>query len=515
MDWDFFAGSFGTVAGEKFQMASELAVRRGVPLVAIYTSSGVRQHENYAGLIQMQRAIHALETFKARSSKPCISVLVGQVWGGISASVAPLADLMVGIAGTLYGFSGPNVIQAYEGQAVAPGRQRVEAHLVHRNVDVVVGDEHEALAFLEHLIRGAGAARSAKRSSPGPRAEVTDDPDSGEAGEGTEETDVDAEHLAVLGSPGVMSARPQLRRLREVTIQTDGREPRPEPERASDPVHVAPTPEDLYRRYEDLVRSGRRPDAEFFTQQVFSDVQSFYNRYVVDDKLHYPAIIASVGLLGHQRFLVIGGQASYQRSADGVRRIPASPAPADYEYLERMLGLGERWELPVVFFTDTLGAKPTIAGEEQNQMFRIASAIARSLRYRYPVLTVVTGALGSGGGLTVGPNADWFAMLDRSLAFVAEARSAASILYKTSQPTREQVKETLATMRATAWDQKDLGLIDEVIAESPDPYVTAVNIHDALAHAYGELHGLSARQLRRRRDTRLRNPGGLTVRRIE
>lgn len=495
MDWDFFAGSFGAVSGEKFQMAADLAVRRDIPLVTIYSSSGVRQHENYAGLIQMQRAIHALGQFKAKSRKPNIALLVGQVWGGISASVAPLADVVIGLEGTEYGFSGPNVIEAYEGVPVGPGRQRVESHAVNRNVDVVLKDGREALVFIERLLRSCRPP--AGKSFPATiHVELV-----------PEQAWRPEDRAGLLDASGFLAPVAAPRRLQESVVPT-GRPAAPE----AGP-HQAPTDEALYDRYDGLVRSALRPDAEFFTQQVFADVVPLYNRHVVGDKLHYPAIIASVGRLGQQPFLVIGGQASYQRSVDGLRRIPASPAPADYEHLERMLDLGERWELPVVFLTDTLGAKPTIAGEEQNQMYRIAKAIARGIGYPHPVLTVVTGALGSGGGLTLGPNADWFAMLDDSLAFVAEARSAASILYKTAQPTREQVMQTLSTMRATAWDQRDLKLIDAVVPVDDDPYETAANVARSLAESYAELHSLSSRQLRGRRDKRLRSPGGLTVKR--
>jgi acetyl-CoA carboxylase carboxyl transferase subunit beta len=497
MDWDFFAGSFGVVSGEKFQLAVDLAVRRHLPLVAVYTSSGVRQHENYAGLIQMQRAVHALGRFKSRGQRPNVAVLLGQVWGGISASVVPLADVIVGVLGTEYGFSGPNVIEAYEGVAVGPGRQRVEWHAINRNVDVLVGGADEGLAFVAALLSATSPASGPKqqRRFPASMDLLIDAP--------ADDGGLDP-RLTLLDQPGVLPPTTAPRRLREVgTSET----PTTLPAR----VHRPPTDEELYQRYDRLVRDASRPDAEHFTQQVFGEVVPLYNRFAVDGKLLYPSITASIGRLGPQPFLVIGGQASYQRTGEGLRRIPASPSPADYEHLERMLALGERCELPVVFFTDTLGAKPTLGGEEQNQMFRIANAIACSMAYPFPVLTVVIGALGSGGGLTLGPNADWFAMLDDSLAFVAEARSAASILYKTPTPSREQVMRTLSTMRATAWDQRELDLIDEVIAEAPDPFHTAANVHGALVRAYHELRGLSRSKLRQRRDTRVRNPGGLKV----
>jgi acetyl-CoA carboxylase alpha subunit len=63
---------------------------------------------------------------------------------------------------------------------------------------------------------------------------------------------------------------------------------------------------------------------------------------------------------------------------------------------------------------------------------------------------------------------------------------------------------TLATMRSTAQDQLSLGLIDEVIGEDPNPFVTVEQIHRAILKAYAELSELSERRLRSRRQERIR-----------
>jgi acetyl-CoA carboxylase alpha subunit len=63
---------------------------------------------------------------------------------------------------------------------------------------------------------------------------------------------------------------------------------------------------------------------------------------------------------------------------------------------------------------------------------------------------------------------------------------------------------TLATMRSTAQDQLSLGLIDEVIGEDPNPFVTVEQIHRAILKAYAELSALSERRLRSRRQERIR-----------
>jgi acetyl-CoA carboxylase carboxyl transferase subunit beta len=66
MNWDFFAGSLGVVSGEKFQAAADLAIARKLPFVSVYASSGVRQHENFAGLTQMTRMVEAIRNYKDR-----------------------------------------------------------------------------------------------------------------------------------------------------------------------------------------------------------------------------------------------------------------------------------------------------------------------------------------------------------------------------------------------------------------------------------------------------------------
>jgi len=103
MNWDFFAGSLGVVAGEKFQAAADMAVSKKLPFISVYASSGVRQHENFAGLTQMTRMVESIRHYKEKVARPHLAVLIGNVWGGISASAVPNADLVIALAGTSVG----------------------------------------------------------------------------------------------------------------------------------------------------------------------------------------------------------------------------------------------------------------------------------------------------------------------------------------------------------------------------------------------------------------------------
>lgn len=484
MEWKFFAGSFGVVAGEKFQQAMDLATRRKLPVISIISSSGVRQQENTAGLWQMVRAVYDQDEHKSRTSQPHIVIENGQVWGGLSASIVPQADVVTALKGTEYGFTGPKVIEAYEGKPVDPGAQRAEAHLVNRNVDVVLDDVPQTLAYVKQLLHVAKNEKPPRKQNGPIHSGIV------------AATEADQQALD-LNSPGILSPwfKPAA-----APISTEKKSRR----KSKAALHDE---EELYRQYQEFVRSGTRPDAAFFMREVFDEVVPLFNGYIADKVLHYPAVIASVGRIGLQRYLAIGSQPSYQESYDGLRRIPASPAPADYQYLVRMLDLGERMKIPAVYFADTLGAKPTLDSEQENQMYWISEAIRRGNKYNEPLSTFVIGALGSGGGLSVAPFGDRFMMLENSQSYVAEPGSATSILYRTGTPAVEDVKLTLSTMSATPEDQVRLELCDEIIGESDDPRATAVFVRDALVRSHESVKELSPRQLHARRRNRVRGLG--------
>ncbi|MHB8827514.1 MAG: carboxyl transferase domain-containing protein [Acidimicrobiales bacterium] len=480
MNWDFFAGSLGVVSGEKFQAASDLAVSKKLPFISVYASSGVRQHENFAGLTQMTRMVEAIRRYKEKVDLPQIAVLLGNVWGGVSASAVPNADLILATSGTNFGFAGPNVIEAFEGASVPSGSQSAEANLLDRNIDVVLADVGAVVTYLGELL------------------EVTARPDKNH--QLTAETPPlvrnvgahDERRVFPFGSVGIHGPAFADPSAGEILRSAPAR-------RAS-----SDEADSLVAQYQDLMTDANRVDFEFITRFAFTDAVAVYNYVQETDIQRYPAIAGSFGKIGAQPFVVIGTQPSYQRVGDAVIKRPSNPGPEDFEFMDRLLEMGERLRLPALFITDTLGAKPTLESERRGQSRAIARSILKGIDYNGPVISLVAGALGSGGGLATTPMADHVIMLEKAMAYVAEPRSAASILYKTPTPTHEQVKMTLATMRSTAQDQLDLGLIDKVIPEDPNPFVTVQRVHLEIMRAFVELAQLSTRKLRARREERIR-----------
>ena len=481
MNWDFFAGSLGVVSGETFQAAADLAISKRLPFVSVYVSSGVRQHENFAGLTQMTRMVEAIRHYKEKVELPQIAVLLGNVWGGVSASAVPNADLILATSGTDFGFAGPNVIEAFEGSAVPSGSQSAEANLLDRNIDVVLHDVKELVSYIGALLATTALPDKAHQLTPEsvPTIRNVSSPDS--------------RRTFDFGPEGIQGpffeAAPGSQLLRPTPARTP----------SSDPIDA------LVERYQDLMTDANRIDLEFIARYGFFDAVAVYNYVQEPSFRRYPAVVGAFARIGAQPFVIVGTQPSYQRIGDTVVKRPSNPAPEDFAYMERLLDIGERLGLPAIFVTDTLGAKPTLESERRGQSRAIARSILRGIDYREPVITVVAGALGSGGGLATTPMADHVIMLEKAMAFVAEPRSAASILYKTPNPSHEQVKVTVSTMRSTAADQLDLGLIDEVVTEDANPFVTVENLHLAILRSYVDLAAMSEKKRRARRQERIRN----------
>ncbi len=481
MNWDFFAGSLGVVSGEKFQAAADLAIKQKLPLVSVYASSGVRQHENFAGLTQMTRMVEAIRLYKEKVDLPHVAVLLGNVWGGVSASAVPNADLILATSGTNFGFAGPNVIEAFEGLSVPTDSQSAEANLLDRNIDVVLPDVNELVWYLGAIL--TSTARPDKHhllttETPPMIRNVTPS---------------DQRRSFDFGPVGIYGPR-----------FDDMKGAESVPAAAPRQVHVSSDSDALVEQYQDLMTDANRVDLEFIVRYGFTEAIAVYNYVQEAEYKRYPAIVGAFAKIGSQPFVIVGTQPSFQRFGDTVIKRPSNPAPEDFAFMERMLVMGERLHLPALFITDTLGAKPTLESERRGQSRAIARSILKGIDYSEPVISLVAGALGSGGGLATTPMADHVIMLEKAMAYVAEPRSAASILYKTPNPSRDEVRITLATMRSTAKDQLDLGLIDEVIPEDPNPFVTVERVNASIMRSYIELAQLSERRLRARRQERIR-----------
>ena len=136
-DFRFIGGSMGSVYGEKIRRAAELAVSKKVGLVTVSSGGGARMQEGIYSLMQMAKTSAALAEL-ADARLPHISLLTDPCMGGITASYATSADVVMGEPGALIGFAGPRVIEQTIKQKLPPGFQTAEFLLQHGMLDMVL-----------------------------------------------------------------------------------------------------------------------------------------------------------------------------------------------------------------------------------------------------------------------------------------------------------------------------------------------------------------------------------------
>ncbi len=150
-EFNFMGGSMGSVVGEKFARAAELALKERIPLICFSASGGARMQEALFSLMQMAKTSAALERLK-QAGVPYVSVLTDPVYGGVSASLAMLGDINVSEPFALCGFAGPRVIEQTVREKLPEGFQRAEFLLDHGTVDMII-HRHEMAEKLAGLLR--------------------------------------------------------------------------------------------------------------------------------------------------------------------------------------------------------------------------------------------------------------------------------------------------------------------------------------------------------------------------
>ena len=137
MDFAFMGGSMGSVVGEIFTRASDVAAERGIPLVSVAASGGARMQENVLALMQMAKTVCAVDLLR-ESGVPFISVLAHPTTGGVIASFAALGDFVIAEPDALLSFAGPRVVQETTRETLPEDFGRSESSLEHGLIDEVI-----------------------------------------------------------------------------------------------------------------------------------------------------------------------------------------------------------------------------------------------------------------------------------------------------------------------------------------------------------------------------------------
>lgn len=125
MDFDFIGGSLGSVMGEKIRRAVDYCIEHRLPYMIICQSGGARMQEAAYSLMQMAKTQAKLAQL-SNAGLPYISYLTNPTFGGITASFAMTADIIMAEPGALIGFAGPRVIKETIGRDLPEGFQTSE-----------------------------------------------------------------------------------------------------------------------------------------------------------------------------------------------------------------------------------------------------------------------------------------------------------------------------------------------------------------------------------------------------
>ncbi|MFO1284067.1 MAG: acetyl-CoA carboxylase, carboxyltransferase subunit beta [Burkholderiales bacterium] len=156
-EFEFMGGSMGSVVGERFVRGARVAYENRVPFVCISASGGARMQEGVNSLFQMAKTTAVLQEL-AKARLPFVSILTDPTMGGVSASFAFVADLVIAEPGALIGFAGPRVIEQTVREKLPEGFQRAEFLLDKGALDMIVDRRRlrEELPRLLALLTRAG-----------------------------------------------------------------------------------------------------------------------------------------------------------------------------------------------------------------------------------------------------------------------------------------------------------------------------------------------------------------------
>ena len=136
-DFGFMSGSMGSVVGEKICRAVDRALEGRMPLILVTASGGARMQEGILSLMQMAKTSAAVAKL-GEAKLPFVAILADPTFGGVTASIAMLGDVIIAEPKALIGFAGPRVIEQTIKQQLPDQFQRAEFLLDHGMIDMIV-----------------------------------------------------------------------------------------------------------------------------------------------------------------------------------------------------------------------------------------------------------------------------------------------------------------------------------------------------------------------------------------
>ena len=259
----------------------------------------------------------------------------------------------------------------------------------------------------------------------------------------------------------------------------------------------------LNRAYQNLTawqkaQIARHPDRPHCLDYIKALIPDFVllcgDRCFGDDA----AMVAGIGTFEGISVVVIGQEKGHDLETR-MKYNFGMAKPEGYRKVQRLMDMASRFNMPVLSFVDTAGAYPGVDAEARGQAQAIASSIEKCFETKAPIISTIIGEGGSGGAIAIA-TANVVMMLEHSIYSVISPEGCASILWRSSDKT----KEATEALKLTAQDLKALGVIDEIVPEPlggahRNPQVVFDNLRKALRKHLEHLLRLSGDELKKQR----------------
>ncbi|WP_327065255.1 acetyl-CoA carboxylase, carboxyltransferase subunit beta [Kitasatospora sp. NBC_01302] len=428
MDFRFLGGSLGCGVGALITEAARTSLRLRIPLLLVTASGGARMQEGVLSLMQMAKTSQALAELD-EAGVLVVSLVTDPTYGGVAASFATLADVIIAEPGARLGFAGPRVIEQTIGESLPAGFQTAEFLLRNGLVDGVVPRAALRATLAQLLSLQPAPDGSAAHAAPAQTAEP--------AGPGG----------------GILRS-----------------------------VEELPTG-DAWSAVR-LARHPERPTTLDYAAHLLDGFRELHGDRISED---CSAVVGGPGRLNGRPVMLIGHQKGGNDLVERQRRKFGMPSPGGYRKAARLMRMAAKLGLPVVTLIDTPGANPGPDAERGGQAVAIAENLRLMARLPVPIVAVVTGEGGSGGALALAV-ADRVLICANGIYSVISPEGCAAILWKDAQA----APTAAAALRVDAGELLRLGIVDGVVPEPPggahtDHLQAAALLGNAVTTALDEL----------------------------
>jgi acetyl-CoA carboxylase carboxyl transferase subunit alpha len=244
-----------------------------------------------------------------------------------------------------------------------------------------------------------------------------------------------------------------------------------------------------------VARHPNRPHTIDYLANVFDGFEEIHGDRLSDDDR---AIIGGFAFLNNYPVVVIGHEKG-RETEDRVARNFGMPHPSGFRKANRLMKLAEKFSLPVITLIDTPGAYPGVKAEYSGQHEAIAKSLEVMSDLKTPIVNLVIGEGGSGGGFGIGL-ADTIGMLEYSIYSVASPEACASILWRTA----ENAEQAADALKLDADNLVKLNIIDSIVKEPMggahrNHEVTYANVKEYFLSELNELSKYSIEDLTAKR----------------